>query len=265
MGSLEAWPSSQILRVSAVRRTRGRSSSNSTRPSRAIRRARAGAVQHDEIDSSGDVDRPDGRRQLRPPCRNVEIGTRLLVTSCTTPEHQREAGTGPAEHVRDVLALDRTWHATSVRVAGTATATNWRQTVIVTHERRLALAAGLDTFVVVLFVAIGRRNHDESSAVAGLAKTAAPFLVGLAAGWTAARAWRRPARIVTGLVIWPVTLLVGMIVRSTVFDDGTATAFVIVATSFLGAGFVGWRAVVRALDRRAGAPNQQRPHPTHRS
>lgn len=115
---------------------------------------------------------------------------------------------------------------------------------------RVPLAVGLDVFAVVLFVALGRRSHDESGAFAAVVETAAPFLVGLAAGWLVARAWRRPTSLLTGIVIWPVTILVGMVVRNLVFDRGTATSFVIVATLFVGAFLVGWRVVVRLVDRR---------------
>jgi hypothetical protein len=120
----------------------------------------------------------------------------------------------------------------------------------VDRDRRLAVAVGLDVFVVVLFVAIGRRNHDESGALADVLRTAAPFLGGLAVGWAVVRAWRRPTRVLTGVVVWPVTVLVGMVLRRLVFDDGTATAFVVVATLFVGAGLVGWRALARLVDRR---------------
>ena len=96
--------------------------------------------------------------------------------------------------------------------------------------------------VIVVFVAIGRRNHDEGSALTGLFETAAPFMIGLAAGWLAALAWRRPWALVTGLIVWPVTVLIGMVVRNLVFDRGIAASFVAVATIFLGLGIVGWRA-----------------------
>lgn len=118
-------------------------------------------------------------------------------------------------------------------------------------DRRVELAIGIDVFAVVLFVAIGRRTHDEGSALAGVLKTALPFLIGLAVAWAGARAWNRPASVSTGLVVWPITVLVGMIVRRTVFDGGTATAFVVVTTLFLGACLVGWRLVFGVLDRRA--------------
>lgn len=124
------------------------------------------------------------------------------------------------------------------------------------RSRRLPLAIGLDLLAVMLFVILGRRTHDEGNGFMEIAETAAPFLVGLGAGWLLARGWRRPERVLTGLIIWPTTLLVGMIVRSAGFDDGTATSFVIVATMFLGAAIVGWRLVVSALDRRRRLTSQ---------
>lgn len=114
---------------------------------------------------------------------------------------------------------------------------------------RTALAAGLDVFGVVVFAALGHRNHDRSGTFVSVLETAAPFLFGLATGWLVARAWRRPARLLTGLVIWPVTVLIGMIVRNVAFDRGTATSFVIVATVFVGAFLIGWRAVVGWRER----------------
>jgi MFS-type transporter involved in bile tolerance (Atg22 family) len=125
-----------------------------------------------------------------------------------------------------------------------------------TARDRVPLAIGLDVFAVVLFVALGRRSHDESGAFAAVVETAAPFLVGLAAGWLIARAWRRPTSLLTGIVIWPVTIIVGMVVRNVVFDRGTATSFVIVATLFVGAFLVGWRLTVRLVDRRRAHPSR---------
>jgi uncharacterized membrane protein (GlpM family) len=117
-------------------------------------------------------------------------------------------------------------------------------------DRRTPLAAGLDTASVVLFVAIGRREHDQDTAIAGLVSTAAPFLIGLLVAWLVVRAWRSPTAVTTGLLVWPITVAVGMVLRNLVFDDGTALAFVIVATAFLGLTLVGWRVVASLLDRR---------------
>lgn len=110
-------------------------------------------------------------------------------------------------------------------------------------NRRIAIAASFDVAAIILFVAIGRRSHDEGNGVQGILRVAAPFLIGLAAGWLVARAWKTPTRLTTGMVIWPVTVAVGMVLRRVVFEDGTALSFIIVATIFTGALLVGWRAL----------------------
>lgn len=105
----------------------------------------------------------------------------------------------------------------------------------------LAVAAVADIAVIVVFVSIGRRSHQESSAIADIARTAGPFLLALPAAWAAAVAWRDPYRLGTGAIVWAVTLALGMVFRRLVFGDGTALPFVIVASLFLAASFIGWR------------------------
>ncbi len=103
-------------------------------------------------------------------------------------------------------------------------------------------AAAVDVASILLFVAIGRRSHDETgNVVIEAVKVAAPFLIALALGWVVARAWRAPLEPVTGMVIWVVTLVAGMLLRGFVFDRGTATAFVVVAGAFTLLFLVGWR------------------------
>ncbi len=124
-----------------------------------------------------------------------------------------------------------------------------------TSEDRLpTIAASLDALCIVVFVTIGRRNHDESAAMTGILRTAAPFAIALFVAWAVVRAWRQPTSVRTGLMIWPIVILVGMLLRHFVFDDGTATSFVVVATIFLGVFLVGWRAVwTLATSRRHGS------------
>lgn len=117
-------------------------------------------------------------------------------------------------------------------------------------EHRLPVAVGLDVFVVVLFVAIGLRNHEQDSAFVAVLETAAPFLIGLGLAWLIVRAWRRPMAVTTGIAIWPLTVLSGMVLRNALFDRGTATSFVVVTTLFLGACLVGWRAGWRLVEIR---------------
>jgi hypothetical protein len=49
-------------------------------------------------------------------------------------------------------------------------------------------------------------------------------------------------------MVWGYTVVMGMVLRNVVFNRGTALAFIIVATVFLGATMLGWRAL---LARRA--------------
>jgi uncharacterized membrane protein YbjE (DUF340 family) len=110
-------------------------------------------------------------------------------------------------------------------------------------ERKVVIwSAVVDVVSILLFVAIGRRSHDEGgNAAAEAVKVAAPFLIGLALGWLVARAWNAPTAPATGMVIWVVTVVAGMLLRHFVFDRGTATAFIIVASCFTLLFLVGWR------------------------
>jgi hypothetical protein len=121
--------------------------------------------------------------------------------------------------------------------------------------RRAWIALAIDVAAVIVFVAIGRRSHDESgSVIAGALRVATPFLIGLGAGWLVARAWQGPMAVPSGGWIWATTVIVGLVLRRTVFDRGVAFAFVLVATITLAIFVVGWRLVARQIESRRGAP-----------
>ena len=109
-------------------------------------------------------------------------------------------------------------------------------------KRRLVPFA-IDAALVVLFVFIGTRNHDTDENAVGVASTAAPFLVALVVGWLASRAWRSPLAVRTGITVWVVTIVVGMLLRHFAWDRGTAGAFIVVATIFNAFTLIGWRVV----------------------
>lgn len=115
----------------------------------------------------------------------------------------------------------------------------------------LVAAPLIDAVCILVFVLLGRRNHDEGEAAAGVLKTAAPFLIGAAVAWAASvRLWRPPTSWRLGLAVWVGTLVIGMVLRRTAFDKGTAPSFVVVATLFLGLFLLGWRLVARWLTGR---------------
>jgi hypothetical protein len=107
------------------------------------------------------------------------------------------------------------------------------------------LSFALDFVTVIAFIAIGRRNHDEDPSLTGFLGTLAPFVIALAATWFIARVWRDPISSRSGATVWIGTVAIGMTLRRFVFDDGTATAFIIVSTVFVGVLVNGWRTYAR--------------------
>ena len=99
----------------------------------------------------------------------------------------------------------------------------------------------LDCCCVLLFVIIGRASHTKGESLGGIASTAWPFLAGLAGGWLAARAWRRPFGLFpAGVGAWLGAVVAGMVLR-VVSGQGTTVAFIGVALAFLGLFLLGWR------------------------
>ncbi len=111
------------------------------------------------------------------------------------------------------------------------------------------VAAVLDFVCVLVFVAVGIRAHSESDSVV---QVAAPFLAALALGWIIAIPLRPPESLRAGLVIWIMTLVGGMLLRRT-FGEGTAAAFIAVATVFLALTMLGWRGIASLVLRRRAA------------
>ncbi|GLU90805.1 DUF3054 domain-containing protein [Agromyces sp. NBRC 114283] len=110
-------------------------------------------------------------------------------------------------------------------------------------------AAVADVLLVALFVVIGRRSHAEGLDLAGLWQTAWPFLVALLLGWLVSLAWRRPLAVwPTGVIVWAVTLVGGMLLR-TASGQGTQLPFILVATGTLALFLLGWRAIVALVAR----------------
>ncbi|HSU02719.1 MAG TPA: DUF3054 domain-containing protein [Nocardioides sp.] len=93
----------------------------------------------------------------------------------------------------------------------------------------------VDLLLVGVFAVVGRISHYGSLTLGGWWTTAWPFLVGTVVAWALLTAARRPpAAITSGLLVWLGALLGGMALRQA-SGQGTATAFVVVATLVLGA------------------------------
>lgn len=114
---------------------------------------------------------------------------------------------------------------------------------------RILIAAVADALLVLVFVLIGRRSHDESDALLGLLTTLWPFLAAAAVGWLVSLGWRRPFALVpTGVVVWVSTVVVGMLLRLA-SGQGVQPSFVVVTAVVLAVFLVGWRAVLLLVRR----------------
>jgi hypothetical protein len=93
----------------------------------------------------------------------------------------------------------------------------------------------VDLLLVGVFAVIGRLSHYGTLTAGGWWTTAWPFLVGTLLAWAVLALTRRPpAAVSSGAVVWLGALVGGMVLRQA-SGQGTATAFVVVATLVLGA------------------------------
>ena len=128
------------------------------------------------------------------------------------------------------------------------------------------LAAVIDVLLIVLFALIGRSSHGETDSALALWTTAYPFLAGWAIGYVTSGAWARPLRAwPTGVVVWVLTVFVGLAIRVATGQGDVAgnplpISFVIVATIVLGVFLFGWRWVARLVLR--GVARRRRPATT---
>jgi FtsH-binding integral membrane protein len=93
-------------------------------------------------------------------------------------------------------------------------------------------------------VVIGTRNHKTDTGISGILFVAAPFWIAMSLTHLAPLLQRKNRQDPNPYMVWGYTVIMGMLLRNMVFNRGTAAAFVIVATVFLGITMFGWRAVV---------------------
>ena len=92
----------------------------------------------------------------------------------------------------------------------------------------------VDLLLVGVFAVVGRLSHYGTLTPGGWWTTAWPFLAGTLVAWGVLGVLRRdPAAIISGVVVWLGALVGGMALRQA-SGQGTATAFVVVATLVLG-------------------------------
>ncbi|MFI2104950.1 DUF3054 domain-containing protein [Isoptericola sp. NPDC019693] len=112
-------------------------------------------------------------------------------------------------------------------------------------------AAVCDLVCVAVFTLVGTANHDTGGDVGHVALVGLTFVVGLAVGWLATRAWRAPAQVwPTGVAVWFATVALGLVLRPVLGVGGVEVSFAIVTAVFLGVTMLGWRALAALAARR---------------
>lgn len=114
--------------------------------------------------------------------------------------------------------------------------------------RAVGVALAADLVAVLVFALLGRRSHAEGLDVAGVAGTAAPFLVGLGVGWFAGGVWRVPTAWASGFWAVAGAVLGGLALRAA-FTARLPVTFVLVTTLSLAVLLLGWRLLVHASRR----------------
>jgi hypothetical protein len=102
-----------------------------------------------------------------------------------------------------------------------------------------------DVVVLVVFVLVGRRSHHEDAGLAGFFRVWWPFAVALGVAWIVTGLWRVPLAWSRAVLAWLITVGLGMALRIVAQDRELKVAFAIVTLLFVGAGMLGWRAVIR--------------------
>jgi hypothetical protein len=111
--------------------------------------------------------------------------------------------------------------------------------------RARIVSFAFDALCVLALVVVGTRNHETDTGVAAVLGVGVPFWIALAATSLLSQVSRDPQSTIAAATAWIGTVSVGMVLRNVVFDRGTAVPFVIVASLFLFATMLGWRAVAR--------------------
>jgi Protein of unknown function (DUF3054) len=111
-------------------------------------------------------------------------------------------------------------------------------------------AFAADALVLVVFVLVGRRSHDEGSGLEAFLRVWWPFAAGLVVATFVSGTWRAPLEWRRAVVAWLLTVALGMTLRIAVQGREFKPTFVIVTTLFVGVGMLGWRAVVRKVAAR---------------
>lgn len=114
---------------------------------------------------------------------------------------------------------------------------------------RTAARVASDLVLVLVFSVIGRASHHEPLSASGILLTAWPFLAACLIASLLACVVLRLSWFREGVLVWFLTVLVGMLLRG-VTGGGLAIGFLVVATVVLAVFLIGWRWAWSVASRR---------------
>ncbi|MDN5771732.1 MAG: DUF3054 domain-containing protein [Microlunatus sp.] len=110
----------------------------------------------------------------------------------------------------------------------------------------------VDVVAIVVFAILGRSSHAEGNTFVGVLGTAWPFLAAAVLGHVVCQlipALRRvPSDWRSGVVVWAVTVVAGLILR-VLSGDTAALPFILVASLVLAVFLIGRRALYDLIQR----------------
>lgn len=107
----------------------------------------------------------------------------------------------------------------------------------------------VDAVLVLAFAVIGRASHGSELSLAGIAQTAWPFLIAVIVGSLAADRFGRGSWWRSGLIVWVVTVALGVALRL-IGGETAQGAFIVVTALALALLLIGWRGLAALARRR---------------
>ena len=108
----------------------------------------------------------------------------------------------------------------------------------------------INALLIVIFAIIGVASHDGNLGISNIARVAIPFLL----PYLILAAAIKPTKLINnifpaGLALWLITVVLGPILRSMLFSDTSALAFILVAAGVLAVFILGRRSISTLLTR----------------
>lgn len=109
----------------------------------------------------------------------------------------------------------------------------------------------IDAVLITIFAIFGIASHDGQLSFTGIARVAIPFVI----PYIVLASVIKPTRLIhnifpVGIGLWVVTVILGVVLRAAIFNDTSATAFILVTTGVLAIFLLGRRIISTLVTKR---------------